>query len=212
MASDAQLLQTTLARERRLLLDPVEDPIDEWVSLDFADPLCRIIPTQAAASDRSGSARVSETITFFGLNTIPELIEDRFTAVNAALEDLEAWRDGSVAKAEELRVQANRYKPHGWAIRRVLVALAPDLELPTAADDLHSLVQETLKRLDRDDLVLAGNITEADREMVQKRRQEACWTLAVLWKTPPAASPAQVGNWIDQHGRRAEIELLRNQI
>jgi len=206
MLNDEKYLQRSLSRERRLLLDPVDDPIDDWVDIDFDYPLRTIRVTESANHDQFARLRVPETAEFFGLNIIPELIEDRFTHVNAALHTLEAWRDGNIAKADELRTLANRYKAHGWAVRRVLARLAPTLALPSAGEDLEWFVDETLNRLDRDDQVLGRSLKPTDRAMVRQRKEEACWTLAVLWKQPPSASAVQIERWITARGRRAEIE------
>ena len=205
MDNDAEYLRRVLSRERRLLLDPVEDPVEEWMDIDFDNPLCPIRFSGSGTADRLAQPRVLETVNFFGLNVIPELIEDRFTHVNAVLDTLEAWRDGDTARADELRALANRYKPHGWTVRHVITRLAPTLDLPSGEEDLNWLIEQTLDRLDRDDLVLAGNIQPKDREMVRQRREEARWTLAVLWKDPPFGSPADVEYRMNARGRREEI-------
>jgi hypothetical protein len=213
MGSDAQFLRQALAREKRLLLDPADDPVEEWLDVDYSDPLCPIKATPASASDRQGKLRVPKTIEFFGLNTIPELIDDRFTHVNAALNLLEELRDGNASRADDLRKLANRFQPHGWAIRRTLAALAPDLTLTSVEEDLRWLVEHMLGRLNRDDEVLAKNISASDRKMVQQRRNEVCWTLAVLLKDPPVASSAEIESWINARGGRlAEITAFRAQL
>jgi hypothetical protein len=84
--------------------------------------------------------------------------------------------------------------------------LAPNLPLPTAEEDLKWLIDETLGLLDIADKILKKPIPDKERRQVVNRREESCWTLATLWKDPPAASSAEVGTWIDVRGRRAVIE------
>jgi len=156
---------------------------------------------------------VQETIQFFGLNTVPELVEDRVVHVNAVLDLLEAWRDGEVGRVTEIRAQANRYQPHGWAVRRVLAALAPNLELPSAAEDLEWFVEQLLHRLDQADAVLAqDDLPRRDRRMVEQRKEEVRWTLAVLWKEPPGVPPAMLTAWLARRGRDDEIAAFRDRL
>jgi len=212
MATDEQFLRRALAREKRLLLDPFSDPIEEWIDVDYENPIRRIILTPAALNNKRAKQMGEETIEFFGFNTISELIEDRLTFVNAALDTIEDWRKGDLTKVNVLRTFANRYKPHGWAVRRVAAALAPTIVLPSAEEDLRSYVHELLNQLKNDDYVLSRELPARDREMAQGRKEEKCWTLAVLWKDPPAASPAIVGTWITDQGRAGEIDAFRQQL
>jgi hypothetical protein len=85
------------------------------------------------------------------------------------------------------------------------------MALPTAEEDLKWLVDETLNELDLADTILARVIRPKDREQVESRKEEACWTLATLWKDPPATLPAVVEGWIDPR-RRAEIEPFLNRL
>ncbi len=213
MGSDVQFLRQALARESRLLLDPVDDPVEEWLDVDYVDPICAIKATPASAGDRQGKLRVPETINFFGLNTVTELVDDRIIHVNLVIDLVKEWRDGNASRAGDLRALANRFQPHGWAVRRTLAALAPDLPLTSAEEDLRWFVEQMLKRLDQDDAVLARPISDSDRKMVQQRRTEVCWTLAVLLRDPPIASPAAVESWINARGGRLpEIAALSAQL
>lgn len=215
MATDEQFLRRALAREKRLLVDPFSDPVEEWIDVDYENPIRRIILTPAAQKNKRAKQIGEKTIEFFGFNTISELITDRRTFVNATLDTIEKWRKGDLKTADTvdvLRRLANRYKPHGWAVRRVAAALAPTIVLPSAEEDLRSYVHELLDQLDTDDYVLGETLPARDREMAQGRKEEKCWTLAVLWKDPPAASSAVVGTWITDRGRAGEIDAFREQL
>lgn len=213
MGSDAGFLEQALAKEKRLLLNPVDDPVEEWLDIDYKDPTCPIIPHPSTAANRIGKLRIAETIEFFGLNTLSELITDRFTRVNDVVLMLHAWRGGNASRADDLRALANRYMPHGWAVRRMLTKLAPDLTLTSAEEDLKWYVEQLLAVLDRNDAVLAKGVPASDLPLVRQRRNEVCWTLAVLLKDPPAASPAEIENWVNAHGGRlAEINTFRAQL
>jgi uncharacterized protein (TIGR02646 family) len=142
MADDRTFLVRALSKEKRLLIDPVDDPVEEWFTIDYGDPLCPIELTDSGKHNKLGKKRGPTTIEFFGLNLIPELIEDRFNNVNEVLDLLEKWRDGDLTRGDELRARANRYRPHGWAIRRVLAELAPTLEMPSGQEDLKWFVDE----------------------------------------------------------------------
>ena len=62
-----------LAAERRILLDPAEDPVEEWLTIDRADVTGRLIPNLGL--DASARARVQDAIDLFGLNLDPEVCE-----------------------------------------------------------------------------------------------------------------------------------------
>jgi hypothetical protein len=207
MSQDPDFLEEALAREKRLLLDPASDPVDDWLDIDYeGDDLSAVRPSAVAAADRALRQSVEQTIEFFGLNAIVELVRSRNQQVTAAIGALREWSEGNAARAHDVHVLSNRYSAHGWAVRRVAEGLAPSLPLPTAEEDLKSLVDETLVLLDIADAILKKPIPDKDRRQVDNRREESCWTLATLWKDPPAASSAEVGKWIDARGRSAVIE------
>lgn len=211
--TEPNLLQDELAREPRLLLDPVNDPIDEWIEVDYINDISPVCASAAAAADSTVREHVQATIEFFGLNTVVELVRERNKHVTAAIIAMRKWLQGDAAKGDDVRTLSNRYKAHGWAVRRVARALAPNLTLPTAEEDLKWLVDDTLDQLDTVDSILAGPIgSRKDRDQVESRKEEACWTLATLWKDPPAGSPTMVERWIGARGRCAEIEPLLNRL
>jgi len=206
MYQDPDFLEKALASEKRLLLDPVSDPVDDWLDIDYEGDLSAVRASAAAAADRTSRESVEQTIQFFGLNTIVELVRSRNQQVTAAIGALREWSEGNIARGDDVRLLSNRYTAHGWAVRRVAESLAPNLPLPTAEEDLKWLVDETLVLLDIADGILKKPIPDKDRRQVINRRDESCWTLAILWKDPPAASSVEIGKWIDARGRRAAIE------
>jgi hypothetical protein len=206
MSQEPDFLEKALAREKRLLLDPAADPVDDWLDIDYENDLCAVRASAIASKDRAVRESVEQTIEFFGLNTIVELVRNRNQQVTAAIGALREWSEGNLARGEDVRVLSNRYTAHGWAVRRVAGLLAPSLALPTAEEDLKCLVDETLGLLDIADAILKKRIPDKDRKQVVNRREESCWTVAILWKDPPAASSVEVGKWIDAHGRRSVIQ------
>jgi hypothetical protein len=206
MFADPKFLPDTLAGERRLLLDPVNDPIDQWIEVDYNKDFSPACATPAATADSAARRCVDETIKFFGLNTVVELVRERNERVTVTIFALRKWLEGDAAKADDVRKLSNRYTPHGWAVRRIAAALAPKMALPTAEEDLRWLVDRALEQLDFTYYVLSYINDPKDRKHVETRKEEACWILATLWKDPPAASPALVEGWIDARGRRAEVE------
>jgi hypothetical protein len=206
MFQDPDFLEKALAREKRLLLDPASDAVDDWLDIDYESDLSAVRASAFAAADRVLRQSVEHTIEFFGLNTIVELVRSRNQQVTAAIGALREWSEGNIARRDDVRVLSNRYTAHGWAVRRVAEVLAPTFTLPTAEEDLKWLVDETLGLLDIADAILKKPIPDKDRKQVVNRREESCWTLATLWKDPPAASSAEVAKWIDARGWRAAIE------
>jgi hypothetical protein len=174
---DPMLLQNALAQEGRLLLDPVSDPVDEWIEVDYHNDSSRVCASAVAAADNTARRHVEETIEFFGLNTIPELVQERNRQVTAAIIALRKWLEGDATRADDVRALSNRYTPHGWAVRQVAATLAPNLALPTAEEDLKWLVDETLNQLDLADTILARVIPPeiANRSRVARKRRAGRW-------------------------------------
>jgi hypothetical protein len=165
-----------------------------------------------AAENSTALRIVEETIKFFGLNTLVDLVTERDTRVQAALIALRKWKEGDVSKANDLRALSNRYTPHGWTVRRVVERLAPSLELPSPQEDLRWLVEETINYIEKANGILAKPLPPRDRELAESRKEEACWTLATLWKDPPAATSAMIEGWLTARGHRAKIEPFFNQL
>lgn len=88
----------------------------------------------------------------------------------------------------------------------------PALVLPSAEEELKAMVEEALRYLQKANAILAMPLIPKDRELAQNRRDEACWTLATLWKAPPAASSAIVETWINASGLRAQVEPFFNRL
>ncbi len=186
-----------IAGEQRLLLDPSADPVEDWLRVDWQADL----PTMEAGSlpdDAVVTARVAESISFFRLNSDPSIWKPRREHLDAAMKALE---EGDVVQARRL---ANRYQPHGHAVRQMLgEQTAYDLELPTSEEELRwhveALIEDLKDSLDTLELV-------PDSSDAEKLAQEAVYALAVLWKSPPAATPEVVGGWLADLGCGELIE------
>ena len=81
-----------LTTEPRLLLDPVLDDVESYISFDVDDAICPAVAKSPV--DATASKRTHFTIDFFELNLYPRLIKSRFEAVNRALTALIAVKDG----------------------------------------------------------------------------------------------------------------------
>ncbi|MCP4655743.1 MAG: TIGR02646 family protein [bacterium] len=184
-----------LGREARLLLDPTEDPVEEWLRTDFEDDLCRIENRVDAAAHASAWAQVEETIRLFRLNLDQGLLRERQEAVDTALELLEDQKSDPAARMR-LRRMASRFSPHGISVRTILEAFAPEL-LPSPGEELRWLCDDFLAELER----LRALLTEADDAFLRRDAEEICWALAILWKDPPPDMPLEeVETWLQDAG------------
>ncbi len=186
-----------LNREARLLLDPTEDPVEDWMRTDFEDELCRI--ENRCDAETEAWARVDETCRIFRLNLDPGLLQERQRVVDTALELLELQVDDPASR-ERLRRMASRFAPHGTTVRNVLQALDHEL-LPSAEEERRWLFDEFVERLDKiQDLLLP-----TDDPFLLREQEEALWALAVLWKDPPTEEPAEIAGWLEAAGIYDEI-------
>ncbi|MDA2893394.1 hypothetical protein PDG61_20940 [Mycolicibacterium sp. BiH015] len=180
--------------ERRLLIDPGIDDVERWVRVDWRDPLCSVEAVDGLSSE--ASQRVETTIRFFHLNTNLETRQDRRDKVNDALALVVEVDDGNDFARHQLLKMANRYRPHGTAIRQ-LIAETTDLPLPTLEDDLAWYVKRILRAVHEGEDLLAAETDPARRRDLNRTIGEAYWSLAVLLKDPPGHPAVDAAGWID---------------
>lgn len=191
-----------LAEEARLLVDPVQDPVETWMRVDWMDPERRCFIKARPSVDAASMAyrRVEETIRFFRLNEDPGLYRERRLALGAVVR---AHKRGD---GEEARRLASRYQAHAVTARSFLSDNEPSW-LPSDREELGLLLEEILGRLE-DALDLLGTGPE-DVRLCERMIEELCWALAVLWKAPPPGTftPGEIESWLVERGYRDLVAL-----
>ena len=91
-----------LVREARLLLDPARDPIEQWLKVEWRNPLCPIRPAEELSS--TNRAQVNKTLEVFHINSDPRLLRERMKVVDTVAKYIEG---GQTARA---RSRAIRYR------------------------------------------------------------------------------------------------------
>lgn len=196
-----------LRQEVRLLLDPAEDPVEDWLSTDFEDDLCRIENRCNAEKQATAWEQVDTTIRIFRLNKDLQLIKERTQIVDEALELLDEIYEAPHKRPALCRM-ASRFAPHGLIVRRLLEALDPDL-VPALADELRWLFDDFVRGLN----VVRDLLRESDEAFLRNHEAEIRWALAVLWKAPPVKTLAPtIKAWIDEAGLSDEIQPLYDQL
>lgn len=197
----------TISVERRLLLDPAEDPVEEWLTIDPEDVSGKLIPNPGL--DERQRLRVQESIDLFGLNLDPEVRGQRSKAYEMAA------RAALDQRWDDLRRSAMRHRSHSLAARIVLQRVAPD-RLPSAEDEMRDLVDllwGDLRTLIYDirSLKARGKVPSP----VDERQFSALgWALAVLRSDPPAGDTAAADERFaellgsEEAGTRTEIVTL----
>lgn len=191
-----------LWEEEILLLDPATDKVEEWICWELRHKIYFFL---VPASDlrQPEALRVETTIGHLQLN-FAKLLKQRSEAIICTLKALKHARAGDRKRIREIRRMASRFQPYGATIRQILAKKAPDF-VPTPEEDLKGLVVDLLAVLSATDAALAR--TPRSRPD-QRFRTEILWALAVLWKDPPAASPALIENWLLKAKRRSEVADL----
>lgn len=191
-----------LLKEQPLLLDPVDDPVEVWLWYNFDKLGCPVELTAVGQDHPLIQSRAAYTKTFFLLNEDPDLVSERERLIQRAIHSAHAARRGDRDAGETVSKMASRYEPYGIAVRNMLEALYPEL-LPDPMEELQWLVDKLLDGLERAISVLekselgfneslgtdinellADNLNRAKKK-AERRKQEICWSLAVLWKDPP---------------------------
>lgn len=190
----------TIVAERRVLLDPAEDPVEEWLSIDPDDVSGRLIPNPGLnAGERS---RVQMAIDFFGLNLDPEVRTQRSKAYE------EAARAAAAHRWDPLRQSAMRHRPHSLAARIVLQRVAPE-RLPSAEEEMRDLVDSLWKEI----RTLVGEIqnlrarAKPIRPVDERQLHALGWALIVLRTDPPAGHPATADAYLGDLLQHEEAEI-----
>ncbi len=181
--------RTDIHLEERLLIDAVRDDVDKWMAVEVVDDsgLGDVIPRLEDHS-HVGWKRADETIKFFRLNTDSDHQTERARLLAELTKLLRAqeW--------DKLSRRANRFLPHSLTVRCFLQVFAPE-HVPDPHVELKWFVEDLCQRLLRYHESRDNN--EYEGGSLVRRRRIVLWTLAVLWKDPPAASPADVEAWLE---------------
>ena len=192
----------SLAAEPRLLLDPASDPTERWIDYDIFSDLC---PAIASPGSPPSAVRQTEaTIAFFRLNGRPRLVQDRLDTIDRVRELLEGLDLGRPANEAILRRLSSRYAKHGSVVRKVLARARPAL-IPTPTEELALLVDELCADIAMTDRARPRSSDRGRTTTWERMRWELLYALAVLWRSPPSASPDDVAAWLDANGRRQEV-------
>jgi uncharacterized protein (TIGR02646 family) len=177
-------LRRLLRTEARLLLHPEWDPVEDWLRVQWQEPLCLIRPCQDLPS--ASRARIQQVIDFFWLNRDVRLVRARKRVRDDVLKALDEGR------ANEARHLAIRFRPHSLVARQILVDRSPQ-HLPGPEDELQWLLNDALE-----ELILSLELQNRDDppDAAQERAtKELLWTFAALWAEPLT-------------GRRSDVEAL----
>ena len=203
--------------EDRALIDPVADEVDEWMSIDFGTESFekksfRIIINPGI--EENSRKRCEETIRFFKLSLGTELLTARQETIHLQLLRLRATKEGDEESIEEnsleLKKSASRYKPHAFAVRKLLVehCNCPQF-IPTPEEEVEWLVDDILSLL----RMAIDALQEIPNDSGEKNQRKRCaWALAVLMKDPPASNEAKIRSRIDNTGLLDEVIPLFNSI
>jgi uncharacterized protein (TIGR02646 family) len=170
-----------LHTEARLFLHPQWDPVENWLRVQWQDPLCFVAPQHNLSA--AARKRVQLVIDFFRLNQDVRLVRERRRVRDEVVKALD---DGRINDARRFAI---RFQPHSLVARQVLIDCAAQ-HLPSPDDELQWLLQDAL-----DELLLA---LELEHEMgavddsQERLTKELLWTFAALWLEPLTGNPADV--------------------
>ena len=178
--------RTRIADERRLLLDPTEDPLDGWLIVDLRRATLGIITVPLPAHC------AAETVALFKLND-GDHKRDRIRVI--------AELSGMLKRGErrELQRRASRYSAHALTARAFLASVAPNL-LPGALEELTWFIEDLCERL------RSHRETETPSGSEVRRARVIVWALACLWKDPPAGTPEDIERCLERLGCKKLVQ------
>jgi uncharacterized protein (TIGR02646 family) len=185
-----------IPREARQLLHPVEDPVEDYLSTDFEDKLCRVVNRVDKQKQPSAWTRVETTVRIFRLNLDLPLLKERIGRVRESVELLDNI-DSAPDSQDKLRRMASRFAPHGMTVRGILEARQPNL-LPTPAAELRWLFDDFVHDLAR----IRNLLKQSDEKFLRDQEDEIRWALAVLLKE---SSSSEIEAWLAEAGIYDEI-------
>ncbi|HSN99582.1 MAG TPA: hypothetical protein VLS89_14910 [Candidatus Nanopelagicales bacterium] len=195
--------------ELRLLVDPALDPVEDWMKVDCMSEKqpCSVSLRPSCTAAPVAPERVANTVDFFRLNKDIRLVRERILARNEVAELLgEHLGNPTNARREKLRRLASRYRPQGMTVRAFLEDFAPEIALPSPEEELRWLLEEI------DELLLLDARCADTDDACTRDAEELRWALAVLWKDPPAGTPALIEQWLDETGWREVVEPKYRQL
>jgi uncharacterized protein (TIGR02646 family) len=187
-------LRSAIAEEKRVLLEPSEDSIEEWLTLDQANVDGRLVPNPNLSGDDRG--RVQEVIKLFRLNRDARLMRARSNAYELAT------RAAADQRWDDLRRSAMRHRPHSLAARVVLERTAPE-RLPSAEDEMLDLIDSLFDDLR---MLLKERKGRGPNPIDERELREFVWALVVLRNDPPAGDPAATTEYLARLLEREQSE------
>ena len=199
-----------LPDELRLLLDPVTDPIDQRLGIDYLD---KRYSFQNLVADQNSIdyRRVRKTIEVLRFGDGADLTyrKKRVGVLGKLAEKIDRHQRGSLSLAEqaELRQDVCRWKPFGEMAQKLIRFYLPDSEAsklcPSFEQECQWLIEDLVSAFDEVP-------TTADAE---RQQDEVRWCLAVLLKSPPGGvDETVVRQKLVELGMLSEIEALSGQI
>jgi len=191
--------------EARVLLDPAEYPIEEWLTIDQDDVTAKLIPNPNL--EDGVQSRVQDAIDLLGLNLDPEVRAQRSRAYE------EAPRAAAEQRWDDLRRMAMRHHPHSLTARAVLQRAAPG-QLPSIEDELKDLVDMLWSNLRKlvEEIQKLRSRGKVARPMDERQLRALAWALTVLRSDPPVGEPATadayLGGALEHEPREIRDEIL----
>lgn len=189
-----------LAVEKRVLLDPAEDPVEEWLTIGWDDATGKLIPNPDL--DAGVRSRVQDAIDLFGLNLDPEVRAQRSKVYE------EAARAANEGRWDDLRQSAMRHRPHSLAARIVLQRVAPE-RLPSAEEEMRDLTGSLWKDL-RTLLSEVRSLrarAKAPSPLDERQLNALGWALVILLSDPPAGDTAAADAYLGELLKRETAEV-----
>ena len=188
-----------IANECRLLLDPVFDPVEDWVRFDWKSDEPSLIPAQGIPD--FAVDRVNETIRLLELNTNIELQRGWYSVKRRLVDYL---TENSNERAKRMAI---RFRPHSIVARDMLRHLRPEL-LPTAAEEANYLIRRMLAQLKTVKVLMKRQRTN----ILAQQADRLLWAIASLSAAQWHGSTEEIAGRIQMRGIFDQIEDYKSRL
>ena len=191
-----------LQSEKRLFIEPTEDPVKEWIVLKEESDLFFVEPSSKLGKNSLEARRVKKTIEILKLNELVEVVKDRTNAFFESIEVAEAIKAGDNGQKDRLIELTCRFAPHHFAARKAVRLVEKDL-LPSKDDEDLWLMGKLTAKLKTVRAILNR---DPNSKLAKGRKSRSLWALSVLYCETSAVVRQEIDNWIAASSFGAELK------
>lgn len=192
--------KSALTLEARLLLDPMNDPVEDLVMTERSDRRVRIIPAPGISAWRGKQVEITSELLHF--NKRHDLLKGWLHKMREVLMAIKSGDEASAKRA------ACRVTPFSIVARDVLRDERPEW-LPSPSDEMNAFFQGLSEALSQAYELQETRVRGSEAYDLMHR---SLWALAMLLQSQWHGGNAELEQWVDELGMLDEVNQRRLQL